>query len=1445
MAYEDWETGILNGGGAGGGFNDFGWNGTGVVTGPSISMQPVNTLASIGGTVSFSITAFNGLTPLTYQWQKNHVNLTNTGEFSGVTTSTLTITGVISGDYDIYRCVVTDAQGLSSTSNDASLTDVVTDWVNRVVANGGATPSLLTQNAMSAFYTGLSTDGLVSSMIVVNCFVPDSLVACLTPLIRGPGADPWTNVGFVGGDLSVFGLQGVGTNAKYLLTGAGVHAMFPGSPSYNAGSSFYEISGTTGCVYGAIDGGFANGFMNFPIPGASASIAYCWQFSDGATYTLPDHGFISVNRSAANVMDIWFANPSHPFSSLIHQTITDSGNPASITEQMVVFNGDQARLSWPSNHKISFGSFHTALNATQSQNFYNRVQTLRNTLGFGVTVANVAVPLGSNAVFPAVVTGGNPTLTYQWQKNNVNLVDGGNISGSTTANLTVSGVGAGDLANYRVIVTDGIGLVVTSNEATLVDIIADWAARVVTNGGASPSVGTKNALTTFVDGLVTDGLLSKMKAICCLVPDSLTAALTPLIVGGGNDPWTNNGFVSGDLTVNGLIGNGTSKYLDTGLNPSLIYSSPVSAGLTVYVSGNVTGVTECDFGSFPSGTFPSAAVMALYPNYSNVSYLDCFGQSTGRISAATSGFTGYHSGNCGVLGGGVTEVIYRANSVVGHTTLVSSTSAASQTSPNAHMLAFAQLVGASAAQWSAKRNSFFALHLGLTATDSSNFYNRIQKLRVDLGGGYTNAPTLGTISDVITVDGTNATFTAVPANGTSPYTYQWQKNDVNLSNGGSISGATTAVLTVTGISSSDYANYRCVVSDAFGATVTSNEAKLTHMVTDWATRVVSNGGAAPTPGTKTSLTTFANGLQADGILTKMKTVNCLVPDSLKACLTPLIVGPGSGLWTQTAGTAFTDANATINGFTGITGGALNTGFNASSVFSGSPLSAGMSLYAYSSTANVPTFGGDDSASGRVMVIQNNVQWSCWSYTDQIYTAVTKNGFCSGSRTAANATKLYFANSSTAFAQLLSTVTTNTSTPPNVSLYFMGYNQAGSTIAASDSTASFCAIHLGLSSAETQSLYNRVQQLRRDLGGGYVTGGPSLTIVPDQVVASGGNASFAVTASGGTAPYTYQWQKNDVNLINGGVVSGATTNTLSLTGVTSADIASYRCIVTDNAGNPTNSNEAALAVPANAIVISWLGRVVTNGGASVSAKTANAVDAFYSGLITDGIDTLMKSINCLVPDNLIAALTPLVVGGGSDPWTNHSFVSGDISINGLQGSNPGQKWLDTGLVDSSCWSSVNDVGMTIYVASASFETAFQFALLSADQTTGALIRVNTNSGNLAYFYSEDADITGASIGNGYYSGNRTASNATALYAAASGHTHSAIASGAGATTHAFRGAKLFLFTMSDGASPYASATYYSGTLISFCAFHRGLTAAQSSNFFSRIQTLRTALGGGFV
>jgi hypothetical protein len=87
---------------------------------PQITQQPQSATRLPGESVSFVIAA-QGSAPLTYQWRVNGLTLSDGGNVSGATTSSLTIgpiTAIDAGDYD---CLVTNTCGSEDTA-DATLT---------------------------------------------------------------------------------------------------------------------------------------------------------------------------------------------------------------------------------------------------------------------------------------------------------------------------------------------------------------------------------------------------------------------------------------------------------------------------------------------------------------------------------------------------------------------------------------------------------------------------------------------------------------------------------------------------------------------------------------------------------------------------------------------------------------------------------------------------------------------------------------------------------------------------------------------------------------------------------------------------------------------------------------------------------------------------------------------------------------------------------------------------------------------------------------------------------------------------------------------------------------------------------------------------------------------------------------------------------------------------
>jgi hypothetical protein len=152
--------------------------------------------------------------------------------------------------------------------------------------------------------------------------------------------------------------------------------------------------------------------------------------------------------------------------------------------------------------------------------------------------------------------------------------------------------------------------------------------------------------------------------------------------------------------------------------------------------------------------------------------------------------------------------------------------------------------------------------------------------------------------------------------------------------------------------------------------------------------------------------------------------------------------------------------------------------------------------------------------------------------------------------------------------------------------------------------------------------------------------------------SSGNAIFTVTASGYNL--TYQWQEGGVNITNGGIYSGATTPTLTLTnpGISKSGLL-YRCVITSGCGpSSLNSNTALLTLTlAPVATFSYLGTPYCPNAANPSPTYSGGGSAgtFSSTTGLEFISTATGQVN-------ISASTP-----GSYTVTNTKAATGGCGI----------------------------------------------------------------------------------------------------------------------------------------------------------------------------------------
>lgn len=172
---------------------------------------------------------------------------------------------------------------------------------------------------------------------------------------------------------------------------------------------------------------------------------------------------------------------------------------------------------------------------------------------------------------------------------------------------------------------------------------------------------------------------------------------------------------------------------------------------------------------------------------------------------------------------------------------------------------------------------------------------------------------------------------------------------------------------------------------------------------------------------------------------------------------------------------------------------------------------------------------------------------------------------------------------------------------------------------------------------------------------------SLTAHPtNAVTCAGTNAVFSVTAAG-TAP-AYQWQESTnggttfTNITNGGVYSGATTASLTLTGVTAGmSTYQYRCVVTGASPCASlNSNNAVLTVnTAPAISAQPNASTICLGSNTSFAVTAGGTAVTYQWQVsTDGGTTWSNVANAAPYSG--ATTATLSITGATATMNNYRY-----------------------------------------------------------------------------------------------------------------------------------------------------------------------------------------------
>ena len=772
---------------------------------PAITTQPVNQTVSAGQTATFTVAA-SGTAPLTYQWQKNTVNITGANSASYTTPVT-----VLTDNGSSFRCVVTNSAN-AVTSNAAVLT------VNAVPASGIVSDDFSAGTLNPSIWTFINPRNDVT-MSLVGTGTANARLSLAVP--AGQVHDTWTG----------------GMTAPRIMQAA-ANLDFEVEVKFDAAM-------TTGYqMQGILVQQNATNFIRFDLVRDGSGL---WFYSGSFVNDVPTlRANTSITLSAPYYLRVKRAGNQW--------TASYSANGTSWT-QAVTFSHTLTVASvgpWVGNAGGSPPAFTGLIDY-----FFNTAAPISPEDPVGPPTAptittepvSQSVTVGQTATFSVVATGTSP-LTYQWQKNALN------INGATGASFTTPATVAADSgAAFRVMVTNTAGsdtsvnavLRVTQPAPVAPGITTQPVSQTVTAGqtatfsiaasGTAPltyqwqknavniSGATNTSYTTPVTVQTDNGSTFR-----CVVTNSVSA-VTSNAAGLTVNAVPTSGIVSDDFS-----GSTISPSVWTFMNPrndvtlSLVGTGTANARLSLAVpagqihdtwTGGMTAprvmqsVANVDFEvevKFDAGMTTGYQMQGVLVQQDATNFL--------RFDLVRDG-----SGLWFYSGSFVNDVpTLRANTSITlsapYYLRVKRAGSQWTASYSANGTSWTQAVTfshvltvSSLGPWVGNAGGSPPAFTGLV----DYFFNTAAPISPEDPVGPPVAPTIITepVSQTVTV-GQTATFTVV-ATGTSPLTYQWRRNALN------ISGATAATYTTPMTTLSNNGEiFACIVTNALGADTSAN-----------------------------------------------------------------------------------------------------------------------------------------------------------------------------------------------------------------------------------------------------------------------------------------------------------------------------------------------------------------------------------------------------------------------------------------------------------------------------------------------------------------------------------------------------------------------------------------------------------------------------------------------
>lgn len=756
---------------------------------PAITSEPSSRTICVGDNTTFSITASNATG---YKWQVDQGggfnDVPNSAPYSGVTSSTLTITGATAAmNGYLYRGIATGTGTCTpAISNNALLTinpaPVITAHPSStsVCLGGNVAFSVTASNATG--YQWQVDQGSGFGPISNNAQFSGVTTATLT--ITGATAE-----------LGDYAYRVVVTGGCFpLATSANVNLTINSAPSITGHPSASSVCQGANTTFTAT---------------ASNATGYQWQVDKG-----DGNGFANVSNGA-------------PYSGVNNATLT-------ITAATVAMNGYSYRA-------VVTGTCNPSVTSNSASLTVNSAPAITS------NPSSIAICSGSNTTYS--VTASNATA-FKWQVDNgqgggfVDVPNGAPYSGITTSTLTITGAPAGfNGYKYRAVASGTCTPSATSSSATLnvnhINILTskvDVACFGDSTGQATatPNGGTGNytylwsngADTATITGLVagTYNVTVTDENLCSNTANVTIGQSPELIITLGTKNNTScNGGGNGTAQVIATGGTGAGTYTYS-WNTNPIQTTATATGLSAGTyTVTVKDANQCvKTLNIPISEPPA---LTITPSQNNVS---CNGGSNGSASVTVTGGTGAYTYNWstgahsttinGLMAGTYTVTVIDANNCQdSHTFTITQPPVLNATQSQTEVLCNGGATGTATVTASGGAGNYTYLWSpsgGTAATATGLTADTYTCLITDANGcSITKTFVIGQPSVLgATTSQTNATCSAggdasvIPFGGVGNYSYLWTPG-----------GATTQ--NITNLAAG---NYSCLITDGNGCTVTKN-----------------------------------------------------------------------------------------------------------------------------------------------------------------------------------------------------------------------------------------------------------------------------------------------------------------------------------------------------------------------------------------------------------------------------------------------------------------------------------------------------------------------------------------------------------------------------------------------------------------------------------------------